>query len=100
MEKVYKVIAYLNANSKTYQNEKKNFELTNDNGVESISYWNVDGLVQPNDTQLDALESEATTIKTNLLNEPNTMKTNRTNAINKIKTAASLTDEEVEALWH
>ena len=45
MEKVYKVIAYLNANSKTYQNEEK-LENTSDNGVESISYWNVDGLAQ------------------------------------------------------
>jgi len=66
MEKIYKVIAYLNANGKTYESEKGKVELTDDNGVQSITKWEISDLVEPTDTQLDALESEANTAKSDL----------------------------------
>jgi hypothetical protein len=66
MLKIYKVIAYLNANGKTYETEKNKFELTDDNGVQSITKWEITDLAQPTDAQLDALETEANTVITNL----------------------------------
>jgi hypothetical protein len=66
MAKIYKVIAYLNANGKSFENEKENFELVDDNGVQSITKWNITDLAQPTDAQLDALETEANTVITNL----------------------------------
>jgi hypothetical protein len=66
MEKIYKVIAYLNANGKTFDNEKSKFELTDDNEVQSITKWEITDLAQPTDAQLDALETEANTVKSDL----------------------------------
>jgi hypothetical protein len=63
-----KIKLYLEANSKTEN------ELLNDNVVLQdnsdgkgvfIASWNVSGLVQPTDEQLNALESEANTIEAN-----------------------------------
>ena len=66
MAKIYKVIAYLNANGKSFVNERNKFELTDDNGVQSITRWEITDLAQPTDAQLDALETEANTVITNL----------------------------------
>ena len=66
MTNVYKVIAYLNANGKKYEDEVGKFELTHENGVDNITLWNVEGLAQPTDAQLNALESDADDYEYNL----------------------------------
>ena len=62
-----KVKLYLEANSKTYLDEKKNYVLQNDsNGLgDFIKSWNVDGLAQPTTEQLNSYESAATTEENN-----------------------------------
>ena len=55
----YKVLAYLEANSKTVE-DFKNIELQNDGSGDYIKTWNVSGLAKPNDSQLNALSSTAT----------------------------------------
>ena len=56
-----KVKEYLKANNKTYEAERDNFELRNDsdgNG-DYLKSWNVSGLAQPTQSELDSLESAA-----------------------------------------
>ena len=56
-----KVKEYLKANGKTYVAERDNFELRNDsdgNG-DYLKSWNVSGLAQPTQSELDSLESAA-----------------------------------------
>jgi hypothetical protein len=63
----YKVKSYLEANGKTESEFDDNILLQNDsdgNG-DYIKTWNVSGLAQPTDEQLNALESEATTLESN-----------------------------------
>ena len=60
----YKVLAYLEANSKTVE-DFKNIELQNDGSGDYIKTWNVSGLAKPNDSQLNALSSTATTKENN-----------------------------------
>jgi hypothetical protein len=60
----YKVLAYLEANSKTVE-DFKNIELQNDGSGDYIKTWNVSGLAKPNDSQLNALNSTATTKENN-----------------------------------
>lgn len=60
-----KIKLYLEQNSKNYNNERNNFELQDDTGSSFISSWNVSGLEKPTDEQLNALESEATTLESN-----------------------------------
>ena len=62
-----KVKLYLEANSKVYLDELDNYILQNDsdgNG-DYIKSWNVSGLAEPTDEQLNALESQATTLENN-----------------------------------
>ena len=98
MAKVYKVIAYLNANGKTYEGEKGKFELTHENGVDSITLWNVEGLAQPTDAQLDALESEANTVKTNMENAPSQRTTLKASAKAKLIAGEALTEDEANTI--
>ena len=67
-----KVKLYLEANGKVYRDELGNFTMQNDrpDGAykpeqDYISKWNVSGLAQPTDEQLDALDSQATTLESN-----------------------------------
>ena len=62
-----KIKLYLEANSKTWEEEKDNIALQNDsdgNG-DYIKTWSVSGLAQPTDEQLTALDSQADTSETN-----------------------------------
>ena len=57
----YKVKRYLEANSKTESELYSNkIELQDDGSGGYIETWNVDGLAKPNDSQLNALASNAT----------------------------------------
>ena len=61
-----KVKKYLDANSKTYENERINIELQNDGSGDYIKTWNVSGgLAQPTDEQLATHSSSATTEENN-----------------------------------
>lgn len=62
-----KIRIYLEENSKTKDELLNNIILQNDsdgNG-DYIKTWNVSGLAQPTDEQLNALESQADTLKSN-----------------------------------
>ena len=56
-----KVSEYLKANGKTFDAEINNFELKNlsDGNGDFIVSWNVSGLAQPTQSELDNLEDEA-----------------------------------------
>ena len=56
-----KVKEYLKANGKTYVAERDNFELRNDSdgSGDYLKSWNVSGLAQPTQSELDSLESAA-----------------------------------------
>ena len=60
---------YLEANGKVYETERDSgaFLLRNDSDGKGdyIHTWNVSGLVQPTDAQLDALDAQATTLESN-----------------------------------
>jgi hypothetical protein len=62
-----KVKKYLEANSKTWNNERNNFVLQNvlDEKGDYIHTWNVSGLSKPTDEQLATYESSATTEENN-----------------------------------
>ena len=60
-----KVKKYLDANSKTYENERINIELQNDGSGDYIKSWNVSGLTKPTDEQLTTYESSAQTEENN-----------------------------------
>ena len=57
----FKVKAYLEANSKTESEFKSNIALQNDGSGDYIKTWSVSGLAKPSDSQLNALDSTATT---------------------------------------
>ena len=98
MTNVYKVIAYLNANGKKYEDEVGKFELTHENGVDNITLWNVEGLAQPTDAQLNALESEANTVKTDMENAPAQRKALKDSAKAKLIAGEALTEEEADTI--
>ena len=56
-----KVKEYLKANGKTFDAERDNIELKNlsDGNGDFINSWNVSGLSQPTEEQLNAVESQA-----------------------------------------
>ena len=61
-----KIKLYLEANSKTeVELYSDNIELQNDGSGNYIKVWNVSGLAQPTNEQLNALESEADTLESN-----------------------------------
>jgi hypothetical protein len=98
MNKIYKVIAYLNANGKVFKNEKRNFELTDDNGVQSITKWEISDLVEPTDAQLDALESEANTVKADMENALNVRADLKASAKAKLIAGEALTEDEANTI--
>ena len=59
-----KVKKYLESNSKVYLDELDNFALQNDGSGDYIKSWNVSGLTEPTDEQLNALESQADELET------------------------------------
>ena len=60
-----KVELYLNANSKTWDNEKTNISLENDGAGDFISIWNVDGLSKPDDSKIAEYETAGNTEESN-----------------------------------
>jgi hypothetical protein len=60
-----KIKQYLIDNGKVYKDEKNNYQLQNDNGTDYIKSWNVSGLTEPNDSQLNSYDSAATTAENN-----------------------------------
>ena len=60
-----KIKQYLIDNGKVYKDEKNNYQLQNDSGTDYIKSWNVLGLTEPNDSQLNSYDSAATTEKNN-----------------------------------
>ena len=60
-----KIKQYLIDNGKIYEDEKNNYQLQNDSGTDYIKSWNVSGLTEPNDSQLNSYDSAATTEKNN-----------------------------------
>ena len=56
----YKTKLYLEANSKTESEFVENIRLRDDGSGGYIKTWNVDGLAKPNDSQLNALATNAT----------------------------------------
>ena len=60
-----KIKQYLIDNGKIYEDEKNNYQLQNDSGTDYIKSWNVSGLTEPNDSQLNSYDSAVTTEKNN-----------------------------------
>jgi len=60
-----KIKQYLIDNGKVYKDEKNNYQLQNDSGTDYIKSWNVLGLTEPNDSQLNSYDSVATTAENN-----------------------------------
>ena len=62
-----KIRIYLANNSKVYKDERKNYTLYNasDGTGDVIQSWNVAGLTQPTASQLNALDSNASTLESN-----------------------------------
>tara|TARA_R100000742_G_C4250860_1_gene69198 strand:- start:106 stop:456 length:351 start_codon:yes stop_codon:yes gene_type:complete len=56
----YKVKLYLEANGKTESEFTSNIMLENDGSGDHIKIWNVSGLEKPTDSQLNALNTNAT----------------------------------------
>ena len=53
-----KVRTYLEANSKTWNDERDNILIQNDGDGAYIKTWNVSGLAEPTESQLNALDSD------------------------------------------
>ncbi len=60
-----KVKLYLEANSKTWEDEQNNIALQNDGDGDYIHTWSVDGLDKPTDSQLASYDSAGDTAETN-----------------------------------
>ena len=60
-----KVKLYLEANSKTWDSERKNIELQNDGSGDYIKTWNVSGLAKPSDSQIASYETAGNTEESN-----------------------------------
>ena len=60
-----KVTLYLQANSKTWQDERDNIILQNDGSEDYINTWSVSGLNKPTDSQLASYETAGNTKESN-----------------------------------
>tara|TARA_Y100000034_G_C6786995_1_gene352107 strand:+ start:611 stop:937 length:327 start_codon:yes stop_codon:yes gene_type:complete len=60
-----KVKLYLEANSKTWQEEEDNIILQNDGSGDYIHTWNVSGLAKPTDEQLTPYDAAGDTAEAN-----------------------------------
>lgn len=95
---LYKIIAYLEKNGKTYESERSNFEITDDKGIKTITLWNVTDLEKPTNTQLDELEEQANKIKINW-ESPKPNKTNlKLSAKTKLMNGEALTEDEANVM--
>tara|TARA_B100000029_G_scaffold131164_1_gene124782 strand:+ start:544 stop:873 length:330 start_codon:yes stop_codon:yes gene_type:complete len=56
---------YLEANSKSYKEERSNIILQNDGTEDYIHTWNVSGVAKPTAEQLNSYDSNATTRESN-----------------------------------
>ena len=70
----HKIKIYLQNNSKNYNDERNNFILQDDGSGAYIRQWNVNSVSKPTDEQLNALESEATTLENNAIAVSNRQK--------------------------
>ena len=89
-----KVKEYLKANGKTFAAEKDNIELKNlsDGSGDFINSWNVSGLAQPTEEQLNAVESEANDLEA--LNQVITNRKNEYPTIEELVVALYDTDDK------
>ena len=55
-----KIKLYLEANSKTWENEQNNIKLRNDGSGDYIHTWSVSGLDKPTNSQVASYETQAT----------------------------------------
>ena len=60
-----KIKLYLEANSKTYDSERANFNLRDDGSGPYIEIWNVSGVNKPTDSQLASYETAGNTEEKN-----------------------------------
>jgi hypothetical protein len=60
-----KVKLYLEANSKTWEDEQNNIRLQNDGSGDYIHTWSVDGLSKPSNSQLTSYETAGNTEESN-----------------------------------
>ena len=60
-----KIKLYLEANSKTYDGERANFDLRDDGSGPYIEIWNVSGVNKPTDSQLASYETAGNTEEKN-----------------------------------
>ena len=60
-----KIKLYLEANSKTYDGERANFDLRDDGSGPYIEIWNVSGVSKPTDSQLASYETAGNTEEKN-----------------------------------
>ena len=90
-----KIKLYLEANSKTWNND--NIVLENNGDGDYIKTWNVTGLDKPSDEQLTSYETAANTEETNLQTEEANKETKKASGKQKLLDLG-LTEEEVKAL--
>jgi|TARA_R100000005_G_C4851217_1_gene117484 hypothetical protein len=74
-----KVKLFLEANSKTWKDEKDNITLQNDGSGDYIHTWSVDGLTKPTDSQIAEYETAGNTEESN-----NTVRSTRKNLYGNI----------------
>jgi hypothetical protein len=93
-----KVSLYLQNNSSTWNDQKNNIILQNDNDGKGdyIAKWNL-SIPQPTQAQLDALDAQGNIVETNQVAALAQEQINRESALNKLK-ALGLTDAEITAL--
>ena len=60
-----KIELYLEANSKSYKEERSNIILQNNGAEDYILTWNVSGVAKPTDEQLNSYDSNAVTRESN-----------------------------------
>ena len=75
-----KVKLFLEANSKTWKDEKDNITLQNDGSGDYIHTWSVDGLTKPTDSQIAEYETAGNTEESN-----NTVRSTRKNLYGDIR---------------
>ena len=100
MQKIFKIEAYLEANGKSWEDARGKVEISHNSvdDTETIAKWDISDLAQPTEEQLNALETEATTIKTNAENKANNRATLKASAKAKLIAGEALTQEEADTI--
>ena len=83
-----KIKLYLEANSKTYNGERSNFNLRDDGSGPYIETWNVSGVNKPTNSQLASYETAGNTAET------------LSGVLNKRKTEYLSWQEQLDKLYH